>query len=111
VLRKHDLVPEPSRYADVPPIVDGIVQGIAEGGLVEISLGSDEGLLQGHKLLVVRRGGGGAKLVGRIEVMRTTFDKSACKIVQATLPMQPGDLVYTVLPGQKRVNMKQPAKG
>ena len=54
---------------------------------------------------------GGAKLVGKIEVMKTAYDKSACKIIEANLPMQPGDLVYTVLPGQARLQRKQPAKG
>ncbi len=111
VLRKFDLEPIPPIYEGMPPALDGIVQGIAEGGLVEISLGSDEGLLQGHKLFVVRRGGGGSKFVGKIEVMRTNFDKAVCKIVQAHAAVQPGDLVYTVLPGQNRVSMKQPAKG
>ncbi|NQU25192.1 MAG: hypothetical protein HQ567_28225 [Candidatus Nealsonbacteria bacterium] len=111
VLQLFGLVGIRARYLAVPPALDGKVQGIAEGGLVEISLGSDEGLLQGHKLFVVRRGGGGAKFVGTIEVMRTDFDKAACKIVQSHQAVQPGDLVYTVLPGQVRVHKKQPARG
>ena len=40
-------------------------------GLVEISLGSDQGLLKGHQLEVYRIGGGQSTYVGRIEVVQT----------------------------------------
>ena len=44
-------------------------------GLVEISIGSDQGLLKGHKLEVYRIGGGQSTYVGRIEVVKTAPDR------------------------------------
>ena len=50
------------------------------GGLVEISLGSDAGLMKGHKLEVYRTAGGQSTYVGRIEVVKTDPSRAACKI-------------------------------
>jgi len=49
-------------------------------GLVEISIGSDQGLLKGHRLEVYRTSGGQSTYVGRIEVVSTAPDKAVCKI-------------------------------
>ena len=38
------------------------------------------GLLKGHQLEVYRIGGGQSTYVGRIEVVKTSPDKSVCKI-------------------------------
>jgi hypothetical protein len=61
----------------VPPPVDGVVLASSRDGLVEISLGSDDGMEKGHKLEVYR----GAKYLGRIEVWQTAPDKSVAKII------------------------------
>jgi len=97
VLRKFDLKPEPELYRDQPPTVDGIVLA-AQGdsaNLVEISLGSDAGLLKGHKLEVYRPTG----YVGRIEVVKTDVDKSVCQVVPGYQKsrIQPNDLVTSRL--------------
>jgi hypothetical protein len=63
-----------------PPPVEGLVTAAPQPDLVEISIGSDDGLRKGHKLYVYRVAGGTSKLVGRIEVVRADFDKSVCKI-------------------------------
>ena len=63
-----------------PPIVNGLVAGVPKPGLVEISIGSDDGLQVGHKLEVLRKAAGRSIYVGRIQVVRTTFDKAACKV-------------------------------
>jgi len=80
VLRIHGLQPDPALYSGVPPQVDGLVLAVPRPDLVEISLGSDDGLTEGHKLEVYRRTGGSNTYVGRIEVIKTSFDKSACKV-------------------------------
>ena len=61
----------------VPPPVDGVVLASSRDGLVEISLGSDDGMEKGHKLEVYR----GPKYLGRIEVWTTAPDKSVAKII------------------------------
>ncbi len=68
---------------NVPPKVDGIVLATRDGGWVEISLGSDDGLRNGHTLEVYRAN----KYLGRIEVVKTAPDKSVAKIVR---PYQQG---------------------
>ena len=80
VLMIHDLKDDPAFYVDVPPVVDGLVLAVPRQDLIEISIGEDDGLLKGHKLQVVRVQGGRKIYVGRIEVVRTDFDKSVCKI-------------------------------
>lgn len=81
VLRQHGLERDPTRYTGVPPIVDGVVLSVGESGMVEISIGGDDGLMKGHKLEVVRQTGGISTYLGRIEVMETAPDKSVCKIL------------------------------
>ncbi len=79
VLRKFNL-DKNKNLANVPPIVDGIITATPGNGLVEISIGADEGLLKGHKLEVYRIGAGQSEYVGRIEVVQTAPDKAVCKI-------------------------------
>ena len=67
-------------YSDVPPKVEGLITATPGAGLVEISIGSDQGLLKGHRLEVYRTGGGQSTYVGRIEVVSTAPDRSVCKI-------------------------------
>jgi hypothetical protein len=63
-----------------PPDVDALVTSVGEGGLVEISLGSDAGLRPGHILQVSRNSGGQLVYVGRIEVVKPYASKSVCKV-------------------------------
>jgi hypothetical protein len=63
-----------------PPRVDGIVEAVQGKGLVEINLGTDDGLMKGHKLEVVRIGPTGSKYVGRIEVVQAAADRAVCRI-------------------------------
>ena len=72
--------PDSDYKSKVPPRVDGVVTATPGAGLVEISLGSDQGLRKGHRLEVYRIGGGQNVYVGRIEVVRTAATTSVCKI-------------------------------
>jgi hypothetical protein len=67
-------------YSDVPPKVEGVIRATPGAGLVEISIGADQGLLKGHRLEVYRIGGGHSTYVGRIEVVSTAPDRAVCKI-------------------------------
>ena len=80
VLRKFGLKAEPTLYADQPPEVHGIVTAVPRTDLIEIKLGSDDGLQVGHKLQVFRRTGTASTYVGRVEVVKTDFDKAVCKV-------------------------------
>jgi hypothetical protein len=84
VLRKFSLKPEPSLYADQPPTVDGVVTAVTGQGpeaVIEISLGSEDGLLKGHQLFVYRQAAGVVTLVSKIEIVRTEYDQSVGKVV------------------------------
>lgn len=81
VLRKFDLKPDPSAYSGVPPKVEGKVDAVNGAGSIEISIGSDEGLMKGHQLDVYRIGQGAAVYLGRIEITATQPDKSVAKIL------------------------------
>jgi hypothetical protein len=79
-LRYFDINPDSDFKAKVPPRVDGVVTATPGADLIEISIGSDQGLRKGHKLEVYRIGGGQSTYVGRVEVVKTAADKSVCKV-------------------------------
>ncbi len=78
VLRKFKLKAAPSTYSGTPPKgVPGIVTAAPQGGLVEISIGGDDGLLVGHRLDVYRS----STYLGKIEVISIKPDKAVCKVL------------------------------
>ncbi len=80
LLERHGLDPnEP--LEGTPPTVDGIVTVVGRRGLVEISIGRDDGIRPGHTLEVYRRIGGQSKYVGRLQVVRTDPDRAVAKIL------------------------------
>lgn len=92
----------------VPPKVQGEVmatlpgKGQGKGELVEISLGSDDGLLKGHHLYIYRSGlkdGGKAKYLGKIRIVSTQPDVSVGLVLEETRGgiIQKGDNVTTKL--------------
>jgi len=64
---------------DVPPRVDGIVTELRSDNLVEVSLGSDDGLRVGHKLEVFREGG---IYLGRVVVTDTDPNRSVARVIR-----------------------------
>jgi cell shape-determining protein MreC len=80
-----------------PPKVDGIVSETPGEGIVVISIGSDAGLRKGHQLEVIRTTGGSSTYVGRVEVIKTTPDKSVCKVdpKYQKAAMMKGDRVFS----------------
>jgi len=66
-----------------PPKIDGIVRATTPDGLVEISLGSDDGLMRGHTLEVYREGNtpNATKYLGRIEILSTKADVAVGKVI------------------------------
>ena len=91
VLQDHNINP----YSEsVPPRVDGLVVA-ARDGMVEVNLGSDDGLRKGHRLEVVSNN----KYLGRIEVIRAEADQSAAIVLPEYRrgPIQKGDSVRSRL--------------
>ena len=82
-----------------PHPLEGVILAVTEPNVVEISLGEDDGLRKGHKMEVVRMGGGPASYVGRLEVMRLEPNRAVCRVVPEMLksPMQRGDRVFDKL--------------
>lgn len=90
---------DPSRRPDaVVPRVDGevlIVRRQNTEQLIEISIGSDDGLTQGHTVEVYR----GQRYLGRADIQKTAPDKSIGKMIPRTLNgrIEVGDRVATKL--------------
>lgn len=83
------------KSAKPPAGTRGLVTAAPRPDVVEISIGSDDGIRKGHKLEVVRVGAV-KSYVGRIEVMETTPDRAVCrpdKNLQRS-QIQKGDRVY-----------------
>lgn len=75
----------------IVPKVKGEVTAVGSKELVEISLGSDDGLRAGHELDVFRN----ATYLGKIKVMKTTPDRSVAAIIKESQrgPIVKGDKV------------------
>lgn len=79
---------DPKDYAvekPAPPLVQGMVLDTRRGGraganFVEISIGSDDGLQEGHELFVYRNQGQG-KYLGKIRIVRTEPDRAVGTIL------------------------------
>lgn len=66
---------------DIPPKLDGVILAQNGNGRVEISLGADDGLAEGHTLVVYRQSAGVTKFLGEIKVLQTLKDKSVAEII------------------------------
>ncbi|MBI3865353.1 MAG: hypothetical protein HY290_26050 [Planctomycetia bacterium] len=91
-----------------PPRVDGKIlenrpprrQGASE--LVEISLGSDDGLKKGHEMSIYRAGGKDGQLskyLGRMKIVKTEPDRAVGEVIESSRNgvIQKGDNVTTKL--------------
>ncbi len=63
---------------NVPPDLDGVVTMVRDSNLIEVSLGSDEGIRAGNKLDIYRRDG---SYIGRVIVVDTNTDRAVARIV------------------------------
>jgi hypothetical protein len=77
VLERHGMTRHTPLHM-VPPKLDGVVTTVRGSDLVELSLGSDDGLRVGHRLDVYRTGGA---YLGRVEITDTDPDNSVAKIL------------------------------
>lgn len=80
VLVRYDLNPDPKFHLGAT--VKGLVTAVRGEGLVEISIGSDDGLKKGARLRVIRADG--SMYLGQVEVLELQTDRGVCRIVQNT---------------------------
>lgn len=80
---------------NAPPAVRGLVTAVRQDSLVEISLGSDDGLRVGHTVDVYRN----QTYLGRVEIVQTAPDRAVGKILKDFRKgvVQAGDQVATKL--------------
>ena len=109
ILRLNDLPTDPSEYAGLeepPPPVDGLVLATKKDKtnrteFVEVSIGSDDGLLKNHELDVFRSATAGSKVqyLGKIRITLVTPDRAVGYVVQAAKNgiIERGDNVTTKL--------------
>lgn len=76
VMDAHELT-QYTPVVDIPPRVDGIVTKVGERTLVEVSIGSDDGLRTGHTLEVFRNN----SYLGRVKVTQLEPDRAVCEII------------------------------
>ena len=60
-----------------PPMVEGKVLAVNQNDMVELSIGSDDGMKAGHTLDVFRA----TSYLGKVEVLTTATDRSVGKIL------------------------------
>ncbi len=92
VIEKENIDPEEvlasTEILPPAPEVGGLVlasRRVKQSQFVEISIGSDDGLVKGHKLYVFRtaeNNGGRPKYLGRIELMLVTPDRAVGTVVE-----------------------------
>lgn len=80
VLDRHGL-DEFEPVDNIPPKIDGVVLAVGDKGLLELSLGSDDGLRAGHTLEVYRHEATNSKYLGRVEIVDLEPDRSVAKVI------------------------------
>ena len=95
ILDRNDMTVD-TPVDDIPPKVDGIVTAVRNSNLVEVSIGTDEGIRRGHTLDIYRATGA---YLGRLQVIETATDRSVGKIVPEFLQgvIRKGDRVASRL--------------
>ena len=82
VLRRHGHQPDPALYPEMPPAgIHGYITEVRPRGNVEISIGSDSGLANGHQLDVVRNRDGRSSYVGKIEIIDVAADRASARVM------------------------------
>lgn len=111
LVRRAGLESDPkvaARLEEPPPPVEGLVKVVQKDRAnqpkyVEISIGSDDGLIVGHKLDVMRSGLGGkaAKFLGSVRVISIEPNYAVCEVLREDTPpngiIEVGDNVTTKL--------------
>jgi len=102
LLRKHGLSDDISQVKGLesPPPVEGeVVRVDKQNKTLEVSIGSDDGLVPGHELLVFRTKPR-PEFLGRVRVRATDPDQAVAEVIGRTIQgkkIQEGDIVSSTL--------------
>ncbi len=93
LLRAHDI--DPDIDPALPDEVRGFVVATLPSGLIEISIGTDDGIRESHELEAFRVANGTSTYLGRVTVMRSEPHRAVCRILPEYRrgPISEGDLV------------------
>lgn len=82
-------------WLGTPSSFTGLVLAVKENGHIEISIGSDDGVMRGDKLRVIQADG--SVYLGQVEVIETRDNRAVGRIVEGTLRgfIHKGDRVTT----------------
>ncbi len=87
-----------STTKEPPDGTRGLVVAVGTRNLVEISIGHDSGVAEGHTLYVVHQGDAGRTFVCKVKVTETSPDRAVCQVERPiTRPIERGDLVLAKL--------------
>jgi multidrug efflux pump subunit AcrA (membrane-fusion protein) len=67
-----------SLVSHIPPKVDAVVLEVSDKDLIEVSIGSDDGIKEGHSMEIYR----GNTYLGRIVIRRTTGDRAVGQLIK-----------------------------
>ncbi len=97
-----------------PPRLEGVVLAVNANGLIELSIGSDDGLAVGHTLEVFRLSAEAAsnKYLGRATVVKVEADRAVARVVPETRQgqVQVDDRVATRIEQVKQANLGKDSK-
>jgi hypothetical protein len=111
VLRSHGIAfpPDPKDSANARRLKGRVTKAGMQGGLVEISLGEDDGVRKFDVFDVFHVADRRAQFSGTITVLKTERGRSVCHIVPGLRAViQEGDVVYS-RPSDKPKQQKQPS--
>ena len=84
---------------DTPPTVQGQVSRVEDNKSVELTIGSDDGLVPGHELFLYRTKPR-AEFLGKIKIMSVDPDQSVGRVIGATIQgkkIKEGDIVSSTI--------------
>ena len=82
ILRRNGWSGDPALYASQPPSgIRGMVTEVRPGGVIEISIGMDSGIVKGHHLDIVRHREGRSSYIGRVEITNVAADRAVAKVM------------------------------
>ncbi len=95
------------------PDLEGIIVATSDEAMVEISVGSDDGLRKGRRLQVFRGDPESSVHLGEIEVVKTDSDRAICRVISqlTDTPIRVRDRVTTkggATPPRRRIVKREP---
>ena len=100
-MRSHGLSDDPTAYAAIesPPAVEGEVKKVKDNKMVELTIGSNDGLVPGHEVYLFRTKPR-PEFLGKIKIMSVDPNQAVGQVIGRTVQgkkIQEGDLVSSTI--------------